>query len=83
MMFILETNYRKKKDEGYVINLEEYADVGTTWIALFCNSSEIAYFDRFGVEHVPEEIREFIGNKNIIANILRVQAKNSVMCGYF
>ena len=35
MMFILETNYRKKKDEGYVINLEEYADVGTNWIALF------------------------------------------------
>ena len=84
MMFILETNYRKKKqDESYVINLEEYADVGTNWTALFCNSSEIAYFDCFGVEHVPEEIREFIGNKNIIANIFRVQANNSVMCRYF
>ena len=23
----------------------------------------------FGVEHVPEEIEEFVGNKNIIANI--------------
>ena len=52
-------------------------------IDLFCNRNEIFYFDSFGVEHVPEEIREFIGNKNIIANILRVQAKNSVMCGYF
>ena len=65
------------KDGAYVINPEEYADVGTHWIALFCNRSEIVYFDSFGVEHFPEEIKEFIGNKNIIANIFRVQANNS------
>ena len=74
---------KKIKDEAYVINLDEYADVGTHWIALFCKRSEIVYFDRFGVEHVPEEIEEFIGNKTIKANIFRVQANNSVMCGYF
>ena len=66
-----------------VINLDEYADAGTHWIALFCNRNEIVYFDSFGVEHVPEEIKEFIGNKNIKANIFRVQANDSVMCGYF
>ena len=44
---------------------------------------EIVYFDSFAVEHVPKEIKEFVGNKNIIANIFRVQANNSVMCGYF
>ena len=32
---------------------------------------------------IPEEIKEFTGNKNITANIFRVQANNSVMCGYF
>ena len=74
---------KKIKDGAYVINLDEYADVGTYWIALFCNRNEIVYFDSFGVEHVPEEIKEFIGNKNIKANIFRVQANNSVMCGYF
>ena len=73
----------KIKDRAYVINLDEYADVGTHWIALFCNKNEIVYFDSFGVEHVPEEIKEFIGNKNIKANIFRVQANDSVMCGYF
>ena len=73
----------KIKDRAYVINLDEYADVGTHWIALFCNRNEIVYFDSFGVEHVPEEIKEFVGNKNIIANIFRVQANNSVMFGYF
>ena len=40
-------------------------------------------FDIFGVEHVPEEIKKFIGNKNIKANIFRVEANDSVMCGYF
>ena len=43
----------------------------------------IVYFDSFGAEHIPEEIKEFIRNKNIKANIFRVQANNSVMCGYF
>ena len=58
-------------------------NVGTHWIALFCNRNEIVYFDSFGVEHVPEEIKEFLGDKNIKANTFRVQANNSVMCGYF
>ena len=66
-----------------MINLDEYADVGTHWIVLFCNMNEIVYFDSFGVEHVPEEIKKFVANKNTIANIFRVQASNSVMCGYF
>ena len=67
----------------YVINLDVYADVDTHWNALFCNRNEIVYFDSFGVEHVPEEVKEFVGNKNIIVNIFRVQANDSVMCGYF
>ena len=71
------------KDEAYVINLDEYADVGTDWSALFYNKNEIIYFDSFGVEHVPEEIKEFVGNKIITANIFRVEANNSLMCGYF
>ena len=45
------------KDGAYIINLDEYADVGTHWIVLLCNRNEIVYFDSFGVEHVPEEIK--------------------------
>ena len=37
--------YKKIKDRAYVINLDEYADVGTHWIALFCDKNEIFYFD--------------------------------------
>ena len=43
----------------------------------------IIYFDSLGVEHIPEEIIEFIGNKNTKANIFRVQANDAIMCGYF
>ena len=73
---------KKIKNVSYLINLDEYADVGTHWIGLFYNRNEIVYFDSFGVEHVSEEIKKFVGNKNIKANIFGVQANNSV-CGYF
>ena len=66
----LRNNLLKKINDGaYVINLDQYADVGIHWIALFCNRNEINYFDSFGVEHVPEEIKKIVGNKNIKANI--------------
>ena len=73
----------KNTGKAYVINVDEYADIGTFWIALFCNGNEIVYFDSFAVEHVPKEIKEFIGNKNIKANSFWVEANDSVMCGYF
>ena len=78
---------KKIKDGAYIINIDEYANVETHWISLICNGKEIVYFDSFGVEHIPEEIKkcieEFNGNKNIRTNIFRVQANDSVMCGYF
>ena len=73
---------KKIKDGACVINLDEYAHVDAHWIAWISKRSEIAYFDSFGVEHVPEE-KQNIGNKNLQANIFWVQANNSIMCGYF
>ena len=79
--------FKKIKDGAYIINLDEYSNVGTHWIALFCKKNEIVYFDSFGVDYIPEEIKEFIeefpGNKNIKANIFRIKENNSGMCGYF
>ena len=49
----------------------------------FIKKNEIVYFDSLGVEHIPEEIKEFIGNENIKTNIFRIQENNSIMCGYF
>ena len=72
----------KMKDGAYVINLDEYSDIGAHWIALYVNTKTVTYFDSFGVEHIPKEIKKFINNKNIITNIFRIQAFHSVMCGY-
>ena len=84
MVFFQGIIYLKKiKDGSYVINLDKHKDTGAYWIALFCNRNEIVYFDSFGVEHIPIEIKKFISNKNIKANIYRVQANDSIMCGYF
>ena len=73
----------KIKDGSYVINLDEYSDIGTHWIALYVNNKIVTYFDCFGVEHIPKEIIKIINNKNIIANTFRLQAYDSTMCGYF
>ena len=73
----------KIKDGAYAINLDEDSDIGTHLITLYGNSKTITYFDSFGVKLIPKEITNFINNKNIIANIFRIQAYNSVMCGYF
>ena len=55
MVFFLEIICLK--DGAYVTNLDEYRDIGTHWIALFCEKNEIVYFDSFGAEHIPEEIK--------------------------
>ena len=73
----------KIKDGTYVINLDEYSDIGTHWIALYVNNKTVTYFDSFEVEHTPKEIKKFTNNKSIISNIFRIQAYDSVMCGYF
>ena len=49
---------------------------------MYVNDNNVIYFDSFGVEHIPKEIRKFVGNKNITTNIYRMQAYNSVICGY-
>ena len=47
------------------------------------DGDNITYFDSFGIEYIPKEIKKFIGNKNIKTNIYRIQANNSIICGYF
>ena len=73
----------KIKNSAYVINLDEYSDIGTHWIALYVNNKTVTYFDSFGIEHIPKEVKKFIGNRNIISNIYRIKIYDSIMCGYF
>ena len=72
----------KIKDGAYVVNLDEYSDIGTHFIALYVNNKTVTYFECFGIEHISKEGKKFVNNKNIIANILRIKAYDSVTCGY-
>ena len=51
-------NLTKIKDGAYIINLDEYSDIGTHWVALYVhNDDDVTYFYSFGVEHIPTEIK--------------------------
>ena len=73
----------KIKNGAYVINLDECSDIGTHWIALYALNNNVTYFDSFGVEHIPKEIKIFIDKSIVVTNIFRIQAYDSVMCRYF
>ena len=86
-------NIPKIKDGAYIINLDEYSDIETHWVTLYVqnnnnNNNNVIYFDSFSVEHIPKDIhnifiKAIINNKNIITNIFRIQAYDSIMYGYF
>ena len=85
-------NLPKIKNGACVINLDEFSDIGTHWVALYLggaslknvNNNDVTYFDSFGVEHIPKEIKASIDRSlSIAANIFRIQAYDSIMCGYF
>ena len=76
-------NLPKIKDGAYVINLDEYSDIGTHWFSLYVHNNDVTYFDYFSVEHISQEIRTFVNNKNIKTNVSRIQVYDSIMCGYF
>ena len=73
----------KIEDGAYVVKLAECEWVGTHWIAVYVNGDNVIYFDSFGVECISKKIQKFIDNKNIITNIYRIQAYDSIICRYF
>ena len=72
----------KIKIRAYVINLDEYSGIGTYWIALYVLNN-VTYSGSFGVEHISKEIKKIIDKYTIITNTFRIQAHDSVICGYF
>ena len=51
------------KDGAYVIDLHEFAYVGTRWIALYALNVEITYFDSFGVEMFLKKLKKLLDMK--------------------
>ena len=66
-------NLPKINDGAYVINLDEYSDIGTYWVALYVHNNNVSYFHSFGVEHTPKEIKTFIDRSlSKTTNIFRI-----------
>ena len=64
---------------AYIINLD-----GTHWVVLHVRNNDVTYFDSFGVEHIPKEIKTFINRSlSVTTNIFRIKAYDSIMCRYF
>ena len=77
-------NLFKIKDGAYVITLDEYSDIGTHWVASYVSNNNVTYFDSFGVEHIPKEIKAFINRfLSITTNNFRMQEYYTIMCKYF
>ena len=76
-------NLSKIKDGAHVINLDDYKSIRTHWVALYVNTNNKVYFDSFGFENIPKEIKKFIENKHIMTNVYTIQAYDSIMYEYF
>ena len=66
------------KDKPHVINIDEFQSIVTHSNTLYLNGNNVIYFDSFGIQYVSNEIRKFIGNKNIITNIYIIKAHISI-----
>ena len=56
------------------------------------HNDDFTYFDSFGIEHIPKEIKTFINRSlsivlrpplRVTTNVFRIQAYDSIVCGYF
>ena len=62
------------KDDAYVINLDKYKSMGAHWITLYVYRDNVTCFCSLGVEYIQRVFKIFIGSKNIIANVYRIQS---------
>ena len=70
-------------DGAYAVHLDEYKPIGTHSMALYANSNNVKYFNKFGVQHIVKEIKRFISNNNIITTHMRICLFCLVQAGVF
>ena len=67
-------------DGRYPVDFDEFANIETFCVIFYIKNDEAKYFDRFG-QLMPKKIKKFIGNRNIKANIFRMQTFGSITFG--
>ena len=58
-------NLQKTKDGAYIINLDEYSNIGTCWVALHVNNNDVTYFDSFGVGIFRKKLNHLLTTKTL------------------
>ena len=81
--FSSRNNFPNIKDGAYVINLDDKNSTGTHWVPLFIDRNTAVYFDSFGIEYIPLDALNKIGDKSITHNIFRMQDDESIMCRFY
>ena len=81
--FSSRNNFPNIKDGAYVINLDDKNSTGTHWVPLFIDKNTAVYFDSFGIEYIPLDALNKIGDKSITHNIFRMQDDESIMCRFY
>ena len=71
---IFETQKYYQSEPRFNGDYSRYNLPKTHWVALYAQNNNVTYFDSFDVEDIVKEIKAFISNKNIKANIFRTQA---------
>ena len=61
--YLRKRSFAEIKDGAYIINLDEYSDIGSHWVALYVLNNSVTYFDNFEVDDIPKEIKTFISDK--------------------
>ena len=74
VVYSRDNSSNKIKNGSYVINPDGYSDIGTYWIDLYALNDNVTYFNSFTIEYLQKETKTFNNNKNIKANIFRIQA---------
>ena len=71
-------NLPRIKDGTYVINLDDKNSKRTNWVSLLIEQNAALYFDSFGMEHIPQEVKRKSKHKSITQSIFIIQDNKSI-----
>ena len=83
MAFFSINQLHKVNNGVYLINIDDKKSKGTNRISIFIVRNTVAYFDSFGVEHIPQEVLKKTKHKSITHNIFRMQDNDFIKWEFY
>lgn len=73
---------RARVNETAIVNLDDFLNRGTHWVAYVKKGNTVYYYDSFGNLKPPIELIKYFGNSEIYYNYTRNQSFDRENCGY-